>query len=286
MQARRGPWMLVVPTVLILVLVVIFPMLYSLTVSFREYDLRFSHHPFVGLQNYFELLTDRRFHNALRVTGLLLIGELSLQFTLGLGLAMLLARQFHGQKIVQPLLFIPMMITPVVVGYIGRLLFETRSGPINYMLNLVGLRGGTWHASATTALPTIILLNTWQWTPFMMGILLAGLVSLPREPYESAKVDGASSWQIFWYLTLPLLKPVIALAVIMRALMVLQSFDTIYVMTLGGPGTATETISVYTYMQGFRYWNIGRAAASAWFLAVLLSVGITVFLRLMGRESR
>lgn len=261
-------------------------MIYSLTVSFRFYDLRVPRHPFVGFENYVRLFSDTRFHNALIVTGLLLLGELALQFPLGFGLAHLLAREFRGKKLVQPLLLLPMMITPVVVGYMGRLLFETRSGPINYILNLVGLSSMLWHTSARTALFTVILLDTWQWTPFMMGVLLAGLVSLPSEPYESAKVDGASSLQILWYLTLPLLKPVIALVIIMRALAIFQAFDVIYVLTMGGPGTATETIGIYTYLIGFRYWDVGQASAGAWVLAMMLSVGITIFLRVMSKEMR
>jgi len=283
---RRVPLLLVIPTTIVLALVVIFPMIYSLTVSFRLYDLRVPRHPFVGFNNYLRLFADPRFHNALKVTILLVLGELALQFPIGFGLALLLTRGFRGKKLIQPILLIPMMITPVVVGYMGRLLFETRSGPINYLLNVLGLPSMSWHTSANTALFTVILLDTWQWTPFVMGVLLAGLVSLPLEPYESAKVDGASGLQIFWYLTLPLLKPVIALVIIMRALAILQTFDTIYVLTMGGPGTATETIGIYTYLIGFRYWDIGQASSAAWILSLMVSIGVTIFLRMMEREQR
>ncbi len=283
---QQVPYFLVLPTLIILALIVVFPMIYSLTVSFRLYDLRVPRHPFIGLGNYIRLFQDTRFWNAMRVTGLLLLGEIALQFPLGFCIAHLLARKFYGKRIVQPIVLVPMMITPVVVGYIGRLLFETRSGPINYILNLVGLPSLSWHASVKTALLTVILLDTWQWTPFMTSVLLAGLLSLPSEPYESAKVDGASGFQILWYLTLPLLKPVIALAVIMRGLAVIQSFDVIYVLTLGGPGTATETLGIYTYLIGFRYWDVGQAAAGAWVLSMILSIGITVFLRIMRTEER
>lgn len=283
---KRGPTLLVLPTLVVLVLVVVFPMIYSLTVSFRFYDLRVPRHPFVGFDNYYRLIADLRFHNALKITGLLLIGELALQFPIGFGLALLLARNFRGKRVVQPVLLLPMMITPVVVGYMGRLLFETRSGPINYFLNLLGIPSALWHSSAGTALLTVVLLDTWQWTPFMMGVLLAGLVSLPPEPYESAKVDGASSLQIFWYLTLPLLKPVIALVIIMRSLAIFQTFDIIYVLTMGGPGTSTETIGIYTYLVGFRYWDIGKASSAAWFMSIALSLGITIFLKIIGREHR
>jgi multiple sugar transport system permease protein len=279
------PLLLVIPTTIVLALVVIFPMIYSLTVSFHLYDLRVPRHPFVGFNNYLRLFADPRFHNALKVTILLVLGELVLQFPIGFGLALLLTRGFRGKKLIQPILLIPMMITPVVIGYMGRLLFETRSGPINYLLNVLGLPSMSWHTSANTALLTVILLDTWQWTPFVMGVLLAALVSLPLEPYESAKVDGASGLQIFWYLTLPLLKPVIALVIIMRALAILQTFDTIYVLTMGGPGTATETIGIYTYLIGFRYWDIGQASSAAWILSLMVSIGVTIFLRMMEREQ-
>ena len=283
---RRVPIFLVIPTITILALVVIFPMIYSLTVSFRLYDLRVPGHPFVGFNNYLRLFADPRFHNALKVTILLVLGELALQFPIGFGLALLLTHGFRGKKLIQPVLLMPMMVTPVVVGYMGRLLFETRSGPINYFLSLLGLPSASWHTAANTALLTVMLLDTWQWTPFVMGVLLAGLVSLPLEPYESAKVDGASGLQTFWYLTLPLLKPVIALVIIMRVLAVLQAFDTIYVLTMGGPGTATETLGIYTYLIGFRYWDIGQASSAAWVLSLMVSIGVTIFLKMMEREQR
>lgn len=284
MKRRRwGHILLVLPTVIILVAVVIFPLLYSLNVSFRTYDirLRLERYPFIGLGNYLRMFQDSRFINSLINTAFMVTGEIALQFSIGLGLALLFIQEFKGKRILLPLIIIPMMITPVVVGYIGRLLFETRSGPINYLLNTLGIESLRWHASSRTALLTVILLDTWQWTPFTMMILIAGLLSLPQEPFESAKVDGASGWQIFRYLTLPLLKPVIAIVIIMRTLDILKAFDVIYVLTMGGPGTATETVNFYAYLSGFRYWDIGYASAIAWFLAIFLSIGITIFLKLM-----
>jgi len=211
----------------------------------------------------------------------MIIGELSLQFTIGLGLALLFTQEFKGKKTILPLIILPMMVTPVVVGYMGRLIFETRSGPINYLLNTVGIESLRWHTSSKTALFTVILIDTWQWTPFVMIILLAGLLALPQEPFESAKVDGASGWQIFRYLTLPLLKPVIAVVLIMRTLDIFRVFDVLYVLTMGGPGTSTENINLYSYLVGFRYFNIGYASSIAWFLAIILSIGITIFFKLI-----
>lgn len=273
----------VLPTVIILVIIVIFPLLYSLNVSFRNYDirLRLEKYPFVGLENYARMFKDSRFLNSLVNTVFMIMGELSLQFFIGLGLALLFIQEFKGKKIILPLIILPMMVTPVVVGYMGRLLFETRSGPINYMLNTVGIGSLLWHASSKTALLTVILIDTWQWTPFVMMILLAGLLALPNEPFESAKVDGASEWQIFKHLTLPLLKPVIILVIIMRTLDILRVFDVLYVLTMGGPGTSTENINLYSYLCGFRYFNIGYASSMAWFLAIILSIGITIFFKLV-----
>jgi len=273
----------VLPTVIILVIIVIFPLLYSLNVSFRNYDirLRLEKYPFVGLENYARMFKDSRFLNSLVNTVFMIMGELSLQFFIGLGLALLFVQEFKGKKIILPLIILPMMVTPVVVGYMGRLLFETRSGPINYMLNTVGIGSLLWHASSKTALLTVILIDTWQWTPFVMMILLAGLLALPNEPFESAKVDGASEWQIFKHLTLPLLKPVIILVIIMRTLDILRVFDVLYVLTMGGPCTSTENINLYSYLCGFRYFNIGYASSMAWFLAIILSIGITIFFKLV-----
>lgn len=279
--------LLVLPTIIILVAIVIFPLIYSLNVSFRNYDIRLhlERYPFIGLGNYARMFKDSRFFNSLVNAVLMIMGELSLQFSIGLGLALLFAQEFKGKKIILPLIILPMMVTPVVVGYMGRLLFETRSGPVNYMLNTIGIESLRWHASSQTALLTVILVDTWQWTPFVMMILLAGLLALPQEPFEGAKVDGASGWQIFKYLTLPLLKPVIALVIIIRTLDILRVFDVIYVLTMGGPGTSTENVNLYAYLSGFRYFNIGYASSMAWFLAIILSIGITIFFRLV-KEGR
>lgn len=283
MRRKQIAVLLVLPTIIILVATVIFPLIYSLNVSFRDYDirLRLEKYPFVGLGNYARMFKDSRLFNSLVNTVFMIIGELSLQFTIGLGLALLFTQEFKGKKTILPLIILPMMVTPVVVGYMGRLIFETRSGPINYLLNTVGIESLRWHTSSKTALFTVILIDTWQWTPFVMIILLAGLLALPQEPFESAKVDGASGWQIFRYLTLPLLKPVIAVVLIMRTLDIFRVFDVLYVLTMGGPGTSTENINLYSYLCGFRYFNIGYASSIAWFLAIILSIGITIFFKLI-----
>lgn len=281
MTVRKRALFLVLPTVILLASIVIFPMIFSLRVSVLSYDLRIPEHPFIGIKNWINLLKNPDFLNAVSVTVTMIVTELLFELVLGMVLALLLLQLPVFRGILQPLLLIPMMVMPVVVGYMGRLIFEVRSGPVNYFLNLLGMEGLQWHGSPDLALITILILRIWRWTPFVMATLLAGLLSLPQEPYQSAQVDGANTWQIFTKLTLPMLKPVITLVVVMRTLEVLQTFDIMYVLTMGGPGSRTTTLSLYTYLLGFRYWDIGQAAAAAWFIMIPLSILVTFFVKLM-----
>lgn len=286
MTARSRARLLVLPTVLVLALIVIFPMIFSISVSVRDYDIRRPEHPFTGLRNFASLLADGEFYNAAAITGVMIAAELVVEFGLGLGLALALMNLPVTRKIYQPILLVPMMVMPVVIGYMGRLVFEVRSGPVNYFLNLLGLESLGWHASPQLALITILILRVWQWTPFVMATLLAGLLSMPLEPFDSAQVDGASAWQTFTRITLPALRPIIMLVVIMRALEILQTFDLIYVVTLGGPGSRTMTLSLFTYLIGFRYWDVGRASSAAWLIMIPLSFLVTVFVRVMEGGER
>lgn len=282
---KRAIWF-VVPTLLVLGLVVIFPVVYSLTVSFLGYDLRIPRHPFIGLDNYRWALTNPGFHNSLKVTGLLLVGELSLELPIGLGLALLLIRIPKGRKIFQPVLLIATMVMPIVIGYMGRLIFETRSGPINYMLNLVGIESLIWHANPHTSLLTVLILRVWRWVPFVMVVFVAGLLSLPKDPYDSAQVDGASAIQTFRYITLPLLRPVITLMLIIRTLETVTSMDIVYILTMGGPGRSTEIVSLFTYLIGFKYWDVGRSSALSWLIMIPVFALMVIFVKFMERGER
>ncbi len=277
---------MIAPTVIVLALVVGFPIVYSLIVSFQSYDLRIPRHPFTGFDNYINVMRDTEFQHSLKVTGLLLGGELLAEIPIGFVLALLLVRIPKGRKFFQPVLLLPMMIMPVVIGYMGRLIFETRSGPANYFLTLVGLAALPWHTSPHTSLLTVLLLRIWRWVPFVMAVMLAGLLSLPKEPYESARVDGASSMQIFRYVTLPLLKPVLTLVIIMRTLETLTSFDIVYVLTAGGPGDSTEIISLFTYLRGFRYWDIGQGAAASWLVIIPVFMLVLFFVKFMEKGEQ
>lgn len=283
---KKRATLLVLPTVLVLALIVIFPLLFSLYVAVTGYDIRIPEHPFVGIGNFKNLLKQGDFYNSLYVTGIMILAELFVELLLGLLLALLLLQLPGARKLFQPILLMPMMVMPVVIGYVGRLVFEGRSGPINFFLNVLGFESPQWHAAPDLALITVLILRLWQWTPFVMAVLLAGLLSLPVEPYDSAQVDGASAWQAFLHLTLPMLRPVITLIVIMRTLEILQTFDIIYVLTMGGPGSRTMTVSLYTYLTGFRYWDIGMASAAAWFLMIPLSILVTLFVKFMEKGEK
>ena len=286
MTQKKRATILVLPTVLVLALIVIFPMIFSLYVAVTGYDIRIPEHPFVGFGNFVNLLKQADFYNSVYVTGTMIGAELVVELLFGLILALLLLQVPRARQFFQPILLIPMMVMPVVIGYVGRLVFEVRSGPINFVLTVLGLESLQWHASPQLALTTVLILRVWQWTPFVMAVLLAGLLSLPLEPYESAKVDGASAWQIFTHITLPMLKPVVTLVVIMRTLEILQTFDIIYVLTMGGPGARTMTMSLYTYLTGFRYWDVGMASAAAWLLMIPLSILVTLFVKVMEKGEK
>jgi multiple sugar transport system permease protein len=277
---------MVYPVILVLALIVIFPMIFSISVSVRGYDIRIQEHPFVGLRNFIAVLKNKDFFDATMNTGIMIVAELAVELLLGMAIALVLMGLPVGRKLFQPILLVPMMVMPVVIGYIGRLVFEVRSGPVNYFLNLLGIEGLKWHASAQLSLVTILILRIWQWTPFVIAVFLAGLLSLPLEPYDSAQVDGASARQVFFLISLPMLRPVITLVVIMRALEVLQTFDITYVLTLGGPGISSMTMSLYTYLLGFRYWDVGQTAAAAWLIMIPLSLLVTWFVRVMEKGER
>jgi multiple sugar transport system permease protein len=272
--------------ILVLAAIVVFPMVFSINVSVRAFDIRIREHPFNGVQNFITVLTSRDFYGATTVTGIMIVAELAVELVLGMALALALMNLPTARKLFQPILLVPMMVMPVVIGYVGRLIFEVRSGPVNYFLNLLGIESLKWHASADMALVTILILRIWQWTPFVVAVFLAGLLSLPLEPYDNAQVDGASAGQIFFRITVPMLRPVITLIVIMRALEILQTFDITYVLTLGGPGTSTMTMSLYSYLIGFRYWDIGQASAAAWLIMIPLSFLVTWFVRLMEKGEK
>lgn len=282
---RYAKYYMVVPAVLYLLLIGIFPLIFSFGLSFLNWDVA-AQRPmsFAGLANYAELLRDERFVRTFLNTIVFVIGAITLEVIFGLGLALLLNRDLRGQGIFRVLLLLPMMATPVAVGYTWRMLYHVTNGPINHILRLLHLPMGAWLSSGKTALPSIILTDVWQWTPFVFIILLAGLQSLPREPFEAAAVDGASRIQSFFYLTLPMIRPILVIVILLRMVEAIKIFDIIFVMTAGGPGISTESSTMYAKLVSLTQFRLGYGAAIAYVLMILSLIVFIILTRVLPTE--
>ena len=250
------------PALTVIALVVTFPLLYTLYQSLTDWVVT-NPRPaaFIGLGNYAELLTDARALGALLRTAGFTLVAVAIQMVLGVLMALSMNRYFYGRGLMRTLSLLPIVATPVAVALVFVLMMNPSSGVFNVMLRGLGLPGLEWIYGQSSVLPSLVIVDTWQWTPFVMLIALAGLATLPKEPYESARIDGASSWQIFFYITLPMLAPTLFVALLFRLIDTLKLFDTIYAMTQGGPGTASETVNLYLYSLGFTYFRMGYASS-------------------------
>jgi multiple sugar transport system permease protein len=276
----RHVWILyVAPAVVVLVAVTIVPLFYLLYNSLTDYDLRRAYlgKTFIGLGNYRAMLQDGIFWDSVRVGLMATVGVVVVELTLGMALALLFNREFPGKRVLRSLFLLPLITTPVVVGLTWRMLYNSDLGMINYVLGTLGLPTPIWLASTQMALPSVIITDTWHAVPFVTLMFLAGLQSLPAEPNEAAKVDGASTWRRFIDITLPQLRPLIFLALIFRATDAIRMFDIIYVMTSGGPANATQTLNLYAYKVGFQFLDIGYGSALAVVL-MLVCIGISFVL--------
>lgn len=271
---------LIAPMQLLLWFLLIIPTLIVIYLSVVAWEPRMGvewwNAPFAFLSNYNKVLQDGRFWAAIARSAGIVVVAVGLEFLLGLGMALFFSRQLPGKRLMTSVILYPMMLPWVVVGLCFYLLFLDR-GPVNYLLTqLLGPQAAVeWFKSPPLAIGTIVLGDIWQWTPFLFLILYSGLGALPKDPVEAALNLGANRWQIFRYVTLPMLRPVILIALVIRALEAFKIFDLIFVMTGGGPGTATETISLYIYRAGFLFGQLSYAAA----MAVLILLMITLITR-------
>ena len=281
---RRLPYLFLAPAVAVLLSLSIYPLIYSLTVSLQVESARGVRWSFANFQR---LLSDNFFLSAMGHTFIYAASALVCEFLLGLGLALLLNSRMRGRALFRASLLVPMMLPPVVVGVVWRLMLNPDFGAINGTLKGFGFNTDalTWTASPRLALLSVIVVDIWQWTPFVFLVLLAGLQAIPQEPYEAAKIDGSSRWQTFRYVTLPLLKPAILIALLLRTMDLLRVFDQIFILTEGGPGFATETISLYIYRTAFRFFDFGYAAAMSFVLLAITNIISVVYIRfLQARE--
>lgn len=274
------------PAVLFVFFGTIFMSLYALYISFHDYQLQRPGAPrFIGFKNYAEALTDEKFHASILTTFAIAIPALILQLMIGLGLALFLNRPFRGRALAISLIVTPVMVSPAAAGMAWRLLLEPRYGPVNDILARITRQPVQigWLSDINWARPAIILTDVWHMAPFVMLLFLAGLASIPEDIYDAAKVDGSDGWRELLDITLPLLKPIIVLVILLRGIDLVRIFDLIFIMTKGGPGTSTKTLSYYIYENGLGFFRIGYAAAMAWLVAIVFIVVSKFYLDAMNR---
>ena len=285
------PFAFASPSLFLIGLVIIFPLVYAFYLSLRNFDLSVGpEHEYVGLQNYTEaIFGDRRFVESVWNTIVIIVPSLAAELLLGLGIALLLNRVIRGRPIITALLAIPAMVSPVMAAMAWRMLFGVKYGAINNLGRQAGVLDVyfDWFATPLLSIVTIILVEVWHNTPFMMLVLLAGLQSIPQELYESARVDGASAWRSFWSITLPLLKFTMAVGIMIRMIDLTKLFGLIFVLTFGGPGGATETVAFTTYLVGFNDMRMSYASALAYLIVGGVLVLTLVFMGIQRyREAR
>ncbi|MGP1396327.1 MAG: carbohydrate ABC transporter permease [Inquilinaceae bacterium] len=271
------PWLL--PLIVMLALFALYPFFYNIWLSFQEFVPRKRGLEFVGMENWVQLFADERMWGALRVTLTYTALCLVIQLVLGMGLALLLDSDDAGFGLLRGILTLTLVIPPAITGMMFLLMQDSQFGLIPYVLRAIGAMDatGTILSNPDRALWGVMLADIWQWTPFMVLIMMAGLRALPREPFESAMIDGASAWQMFTRLTLPMMGKVIAIAVLIRGIDLFRTFDYVYVMTSGGPGTATYTLSLYAWQQTFSFINWGYGAAISLFMLAIILVAAHIF---------
>lgn len=275
MKLKYGPLVFLAPALVLITLVTIGPLLYNVYISLYEYSVIVKIKRFIGIGNYFAIFKDSRFLNSFQITLAFIGVVVPVELILGLGLALLFDKDIRGIDFLRTLMILPMIITPIAVGLTWRYIFEPTYGILGYFLGLIGVKPIKWLASTSSALWSCMIVDIWEWTPFIFIILFAGLRSLPREPFEAAKVDGASRWHMFKYITLPLLNRAILVAVIFRLIDAIRIYDIIVVLTHGGPALSTDVLSYYIYRTGFKHFNVGYAAALS---LVFLAFGLIVIL--------
>jgi ABC-type sugar transport system permease subunit len=274
----------ITPAILIVLILTTLPSLFTISISFRDWSLLAAKKPFVGFDNYIHMFQDEGLRNGLRLSFQFLVVVVPLIILLGMLMALLLNQKTRFRGIYRALFLMPWVLSMVVVGLNMRWIFDEQTGLINYALNILGFKSLPWFSSGFLAFMVIAIAQVWRLAPFAMVIILAGLQSIPEEISDAAKVDGANHWQRFWTITIPLLKPVLLVLIVILSLATFNMVDLIMVMTAGGPGTSTKLISYYMYEQGFVFLRFGYAATIAMVLFVV-NVVLTVFYIRLIRSS-
>ncbi|HLT82861.1 MAG TPA: sugar ABC transporter permease [Phototrophicaceae bacterium] len=272
------------PSMLLLLGMSVFPLLWALYLSFTDYSATSGRAgSFVGLANYGDVLTSSEVHTRALTTVLFVAGAVTLQTVLGFSIAYLISRRTRGRGLLTTLFLVPMMLSPVVVGLFWRFMLDAQFGVVNSLLGSIGLGPVEWLTGQRTALLSLVLVDTWQWTPFIMLIALAGLTAVPKYLYEAASIDRASEWFRFRNITLPMVWPLLLIAVLFRAIEAFRQFDLVYVLTNGGPGVSTETLSFHVYKVAFLGFRTGAASAYGILMVIVVIVLVQLYLRYLNK---
>lgn len=283
------PWMaaFVVPAMLLVIAVQFYPLIFSAYLATQEWTLTSSQSSqgFVGLNNFVKVLNNEVFQRAVRNSALITGSAVTIEMLLGTGLAYLAVGSSRVIRAVRTLLILPLVIAPVAAGTLWRMMLNSQMGLTNYLLGFLGVKGPDWLGNADWALVSVIIVDVWMTTPFVLLVVLAGLSSIPDELHESAALDGASRWQSFLRIDLPLMAPLLLLTLLFRMLESLLSLDSIYTLTLGGPGYATFTLTYYIYTLGLRSFNLGLAAAASWLFMSFATLALVLVFWLQRRSQ-
>ena len=287
---RSIAWLFIAPTIALLLAINVFPLIWAIRLSFTSF---MSNMPFPmrfnGIGNYVDILTDEDIWQHFQVTARFVASTIALQVVVGLGLALLINKQFRGHSFWTTIILLPMMLSPAVVGNFWTLLFQPQIGPFNYLISLLtGVPPSAFSMIGDINLApwTIVLVNSWMWTPYVMLICLAGLRSIPDYIYEAAEVDRASSWRCFWSITLPMVAPFLMLAVLFQAIQAFEMFDMVNLLTSGGPGSATEVVSITLKRAAFEKWETGYSSALAVILFVTVFGAANIYVRALNRVKQ
>jgi multiple sugar transport system permease protein len=271
---RTSYWPFIIPAVVVVGAVIVFPWVFTVWMSTHEWTVGGARN-FTGLSNYARLASDDRFISSIGHTLVYTFLAVILPLFFGTLAALIFNSRLPFRGVLRGLFVMPMMATPVAIALVWTMMFHPQLGVLNYLLSFIGIGPQEWVFNPRTVIPSLVLVETWQWTPLVMLIVLGGLAAIPTEPYESAEIDGANAFQRFRYITLPMIAPFLMVAVIIRTIDALKSFDIIYAITQGGPGTASETINLYLYSVAFAYYDVGYGSAIAVvFFALVIALSL------------
>jgi multiple sugar transport system permease protein len=287
---RSIAWLFITPTIVLLLAINVFPLIWAIRLSFTNFMSNLPRPSrVIGLDNYSDILTDEDVWEHLQVTAQFVVSTIALQVLIGLGLALLINRQFRGHSFWTTVILLPMMLSPAVVGNFWTLLFQPQIGPFNYLVSFfTGLEPSSFSMIGDVALApwTIVLVDTWMWTPYVMLICLAGLRSIPDYIYEAAEVDRASPWRQFCSITLPMVLPFLMLAVLFRAIEAFKMFDLVNLLTSGGPGSTTELVSITLKRAAFEKWRTGYSSAFAIILFVTVFGAANIYVKVLNKVKQ